>query len=580
MKDTLDTRRLCWLFLFLLVLVAYRGALDAPFVYDDKLEVVGNATIRVLDEWRAILTYNPSRMLLIASFAVNYHLAQLDPLPYHVVNLLVHGLAVGAALSLAEAVGRLAGHPKALGAAVVGVGIWAVHPMGAQAVTYITGRSESLCALFCLVSLGLWAQALLLERATGEADVVSRVLALLAGAGALLSKEVGVMLPPALLVLELYFPSRGPAAAGLGTLSDRLRAVRWLYALPLALLVVGAMVLRVEVAGTLIPREVDRPLSVQLLTQAEVWVRYVGLWLAPVGQTVFHVVPDVDPHAPRAIVAGVGWIGLVGVAVLWGQRVPLAGFALTLGALFLIPSSSIAPLKEHMAEHRAYALGLWLSLAITWTLSGPRRADRLLVRPSAALHRAGAMLGVFLLGFLPGLTDARNAIWSSETSLWREATTRAPRSAEAWYGLGDALRFDGKYGPAMSAYKKATELDPNNLDAWNNLGIARAELGDADGASEAWRALLRRSPTYCKAHNNLGFLALRRREWDLALVELNTTLAYCPTNVLAHWGLGNIYFEPRRDAERAIFHYQRALELDPDFQHGEEIRKRLLELTW
>lgn len=580
MKDTLDIRRLCWLGLLVLVLLAWRGALDAPFVYDDKLEVVGNATIRVLDEWRAILTYRPSRVLVIASYAINYHFAELDPVPYHIVNLIIHGLCVGAALSLAEALGRLAGHARPLGVAVIGVGLWAVHPMTTQAVTYITGRSESLCALFCLVSLSLWAQALLQERATGKADMGGRILSMLAAVGALLSKEVGVMLPPALLLLEIFFPSRGPAAAGHGSLLARLRAVRWLYFLPLAQLVVGAMVLLVQVTGGLIPREVERPLGVQLLTQAEVWMRYVALWLLPVGQTVFHVVPDVDPLAPRAALAGLGWIAMVGLAVIWGQRVPLAGFALSAGALFLIPSSSVAPLKEHMAEHRAYALGLWLALAIAWSVSAPRKDRGLPRAPRLDLHRLGALVGVALIGFLPGLTDARNAVWSSEVALWREATARNPESGAAWYGLGDALRFEGKYNPAMAAYQKATELDPSNLDAWNNLGISRAELGDVDGASEAWRSLLRRSPTYCKAHNNLGFLALRRREWDMALIELNTTLSYCPDNVLAHWGLGNVYFGPRREPERAIFHYQRVLDLDPDFQHGPEIRQRLLELTW
>ena len=37
-----------------------------------------------------------------------------------------------------------------------------------------------------------------------------------------------------------------------------------------------------------IPREVDRSLHVQLLTQTESWVRYMGLWAFPKTQTLFH----------------------------------------------------------------------------------------------------------------------------------------------------------------------------------------------------------------------------------------------------------------------------------------------------
>ena len=96
------------------------------------------------------------------------------------------------------------------------------------------------------------------------------------------------------------------------------------------------------------------------------------LWYAPIGQTIFHVVPDVALGTARAWTAGLGWLAGVAVAVAVGRRVPLAGWALATGALFLLPSSSVAPLKESMAEHRAYGLGLALALATAWTFSAPR----------------------------------------------------------------------------------------------------------------------------------------------------------------------------------------------------------------
>ena len=579
MRDTLRWRRLVWLGLMVLGALAYWRGLSAPFVYDDKVEVVGNNTIRVLEQWRDIAGYNPARLLLIATYALNYSASQLDPLPYHVVNLIIHGLAIGAALTLAEAVGRLAGHPRPLGAAALAVGIWAVHPMGVQAVTYITGRSESLCGLFILGSMSLWAMALLEERSTGRTDVGTRALALVAGLAALFSKEVGVVLPVGLLALELAFgaPSAGGEAPGWRA---RLRAARWGWILPLALVVVAAMAMRLTLTGGLIPHEVDRPLAVQLLSQAEVWRRYAALWLLPIGQTLFHVVPDVLPGTSRAWIAGGGWVIGVGFAFFWGRRVPLAGLALGLAALFLIPSSSVAPLKEHMAEHRAYLPGLFLWLGLVWTRAAPRSSPQGRLLPSSVGQASAAAVGIFAVGVLVGLTDARNAVWAHETALWREAAALAPTSAAAWYGLGDAMRFDSQFQDAADAYQRAVDLDPNLLDGWNNIGITRAELGDASGAEDAWKRALRISPSYCKAHNNLGFLALRQKKWDVALVELNTTLTYCPDNAIAHWGMGNVYYGPRSDRTKAIYHYQKALDLDPNFSHREEVQKRLLELTW
>lgn len=571
-----------WLLLRLAVLgaiaFAWSNALDAPWVYDDKVEVIGNLTIRLLDEWRAIASYNLSRPLVVFSYAYNYHLWQLDPTGYHVVNVVIHALATLAAFNLAETLARMGGHPRPRLLAGLAVGIWAVHPMTTQAVTYITGRSESLCALFCFAGLAAWAAALERERCEplgGWGEAAGRALALVALALAMASKEVGAAWPLAALALEL-----GVASPVRGPLRERLAAVRWRWYVPMAALLGLAIAARLASADTLIPREVERPLAVQLTTSAEVWLRYAGLWVAPVGQTLFHAQPDLSPLSLRGAAALLGLLALVTLAIALGRRAPLAGQNLLFAALFLLPSSSIAPLKETMAEHRSYGSGLYLILALAFTLTGPWRVGtswRLLPARTSRLVVAAA-LALFVLGV--ALTRERNSLWSNEIDLWTEATVRSPDSPEAWYGLGDARRFAGEFEDALAAYDRSLALDPDNLDAWNNKGISYAELGDAKAAYDAWRGALRVEPSYCKAHNNIGFLALRRREWDLAMVELSSALSWCPDNVLAHWGLGNLYYGPRRDAEKATAHYQRVLELDPSFDRKSEIESRLLELTW
>ena len=62
MNRSLLLGRLGWLSVMGLVSLAYMNGLNAPFVYDDKIEVVGNATIRDLTQLRAVLEYNVSRV--------------------------------------------------------------------------------------------------------------------------------------------------------------------------------------------------------------------------------------------------------------------------------------------------------------------------------------------------------------------------------------------------------------------------------------------------------------------------------------------------------------------------------------
>lgn len=551
-------RRVLMLLLAALLVAVWWGSVDSPFVYDDKIEVVGNATLRDLDEWRAIATYNVSRPLLVLSYALDFDRNGLQPRGYHHTNLVVASIALWCAFLLAESLLRLASVPQAMGRAALIAALWAAHPMGVEAVVYITGRSESLCALFGFLSLWAWAEALLAER-EGRPGAGWRAFSLLAFLGAVSSKEVGAMVPAAALAMELTF-ARGEGWA-------RLRAVRWAWMVPTAALVGLAAWLRLQHAASFLPREVDRALPVQLLTQTEAWLHYLRLWLVPWGQTIFHHLPDADPASPRAWLMAVGWLLVVVAGIAWGRVVPLAGLALLCAALFLLPSSSVVALKESMAEHRAYQTGFWLLLAIGASVP-------------ARWHRGALVVGLFAGLGLAGLSQLRHPAWRSEVALWEEAVARGPEVAQAWYGLADAHRFAADFDRAIAAYKRSLELDPEYLDAWTNLGIAQASMGDVSGAKESFRLALRKSPTYCKAHSNLGVLAAGQKDWDEAMVAFRTAALYCPDNARAHLGLCELYRGPRRDREKAIFHCEAYLVLAPTTDQAQQVKEWVLELTF
>ncbi len=544
--------RLCWLALLGLLAAAFFNGMHAPFVYDDKIEVVGNATIRDLTQLQAVLEYNVNRVLLILTYAWNFRSFGLDPFGYHATSLAIHGLAVWAAMNLAVRLGRLAGHPRPLLVAVLGCGVWSIHPMVTEGVTYITGRSESLCALFVLATLAVWAGALEEERSTERTATGQRILAIVLCIVSMGTKEVALMTPFALAWMEHLFGDR---------------RLRWRWYIPFIGAVALGVVARALYAEHFVPREVDRAFLTQVTTQAEVWLRYFGLWVMPVRQTLYHHIPDVVLFSPRGVGVWAVWgLGVYG-AVRWSRGRPLVAFALGCAALFLIPSSSVVALKESMAEHRAYVTGLYLGLAVVWSV--PRGALR------------GMTLGVIALTpVLMLATIARNAVWSSEVALWEEATRLSPSVAEGWYGLGDSYRFAGDLESSAESFSTAIGLDRTHLDSWNNLGLVRAQMGDHRGAREAWMAALRVNRTYCKAHSNLGLLASQRGSTEEAVVFFRTALEHCPTNISAHYGLGTLYADGRRNPKRAVFHFEALLEIDPDFSRAEEVRKRLLDLTW
>lgn len=563
-----------WLGLCAAIVVLYWSSLHSPFVYDDKIEVIGNRTIRNISDWKAIASYNPSRFLLQFTYAANLHYSNFDPFGYHILNLIIHCLSTGAALWMCLRIHALI-RVDALRFPIfpmLVVGLWSLHPMGSESVIYITGRSESLCALFSFLSIGSWATALSFPMETLSWNKI-----LWYGSGfictllACITKEVGLMLPFVLLSMEAIFTKK----------------IQWKHHLPFALLILFGVSLRLlgllngleegesstAVLSNIIPKESDRGLFTQLLTQAEVWIRYSLLWIIPWEQTIYHHIPDRTPNMLVSYGGTVGW--LLSAIFFWKSTKdsPVSRFAIVAGALLLLPSSSFVPLKENMAEHRSYQWGLFFLLSLSTMKIGTKDLQK------TSLY---ALFFIFPLGLF---THKRSEIWSQEITLWKEAIDLHPDVGEAWYGYGDALRFSGDIVASKEAFETCVKLDETYLDGWINLGITRAQTNDIVGAAKAWKHVLKQKPnpwkpSHCKAHNNLGFLAGRAQEWDHALTEFHSTLSLCPNDLLAHFGLGEIHYEPRFDKKKAIYYYERLLFLDPTFDNAEEVRKKLLKLTW
>ena len=148
-------RRLLVVAIIAAMWIIYGDILQAPFVYDDKIEVVGNRTIRFWSEWKDIVLYNPARALLQITYAYNFETSQFDPFDYHITNLLIHSLTIVTGFFASEQLAKLWKLPSPVAFAFILTAWWSLHPMGIESVTYITGRSESFCALFAFGAVGL-----------------------------------------------------------------------------------------------------------------------------------------------------------------------------------------------------------------------------------------------------------------------------------------------------------------------------------------------------------------------------------------------------------------------------------------
>jgi hypothetical protein len=195
--------------------MVYAAAIRFQFVYDDQGQIVENALVQ---SWRFVPQYfrgqvwqhlfpnaagDYYRPLNVLWFRVNDALFGLNPEGWHVLAILLHVLATALAYVIAR---KLTGRPLVAGLAAL---LFGVHPMRHEVVAWVSGTTESLCAvLFFLTFL-----AYLKSRDGGRARWMA-ISCVFYGAS-LLAKETSIVLP-AVVFAHAWFYGHQSAARGRG----------------------------------------------------------------------------------------------------------------------------------------------------------------------------------------------------------------------------------------------------------------------------------------------------------------------------------------------------------------------------
>jgi tetratricopeptide (TPR) repeat protein len=499
----------------LLAIAAHGGALGGKFHYDDHFSVVSNPAVRSWHPARAFVSAEAVnsergaagyRPLTVASLAVNYRFSGVDPAGYLATNLVLHAVI---AVLVAVLAGRLIGH-QGWGAAAGAV--FALHPVNAEAVNYVTARSSLLSAACSLIAILAF-----VRHADGRAGAWVRGVGLAAFAAALLSKESAVALVVPLMAYPWLKPglSMEPLAVG--------RSVRWAAAHAALAAVFVALYWFTTRGG--ITEQV--PSARPAWTYLEMVGRSLWLWLWPWPLGLDHPLTFIS-RFDAALAAGLV-IGAAGLAVLFGlmiRRVPLAAWGLLWAVAGFAPlaplpwMTTVGLLQEHRMGLSAVGLSLMTVALIraAWERVEPGRIARVVL----------AVTGVGLAVIAIGVDRSRSAVWQDDRRLWDEVVR--------W--------------------------SPDNMLARSNLGAAHMEYGEYDRAEQEFRAILAMAPTYPRVYFNLGLLALRRDRPDEAMAAFERTTALAPGDAAAwtHVGILALRFDDAPRAERA---FETALEIDP-----------------
>jgi tetratricopeptide (TPR) repeat protein len=469
--------------------------------------------------------------------------AKPDPRGFHLTNVLLH--AANAALLFLALRSLTGAYWRSLAAAL----LFAVHPLRAESVAWVSERKDVLSACFGLLTL--WAYARYVR-----APSPGRYLAVLASfALSLLAKPMLVTLPCLLLVLDWWPLGRWQARGFWPLLREKLPL--FVLAAASAVVTVRAQAGEGAVAGlTLFPADVRAANAVLS------YAAYLAKTVWPAGLAVYYPHP-VYPYAgglPPAQVAAAGFLLAAitaGAAALRG-RAPylLAGWLWYLGSL--VPVIGLVQVgSQAYADRYTYLPQVGLLIAACWGAADLARA-----RPGVALAAAGAAAVA-----LAALTWRQLPAWHDSVSLWQHALGVARDNPVARLNLGLAFEQQGNDKEAAAQYREAIRLDPRFARALGNLGnLLLRRGGPPNEALRLLREACRAAPGSALMRTNLANALLRQGQLDEAARQFNEAIRLDPALVgaAAHDRLGEIEAS-RGNAAAAADFFREALRRQPDF---------------
>jgi tetratricopeptide (TPR) repeat protein len=449
---------------------------QALLTLDDRIRALTLHNLRLIFErtyWWPKVADGLYRPITTLSLLFNYALlgGGRNPAGYHAVNFLLHAGNVCLAYALAR---RVLGDARA---AFLAAALWAVHPIGVEAVANIAGRADLLAAMCVLGGLLLYARLDGLAGWRARAAVAG--LFAIAAAGVFSKENAAVLL--GLMALWDSCRAAPPGPPG------RLRGAA--YAAVAASLALLWMV-RAAVLGAMPSPQVvyvDNPLRatgflVARWTAIKAIAIDLGLLLWPAGLSCdrsYRAIALAGGRDPAAWISLAIVAALLAAAIARRRRDRVAFFAAGFFAIAVLPTSNlVVPIGSIMAERFLYlpSVAFAVLLAALAFRAVPRKAATLLLGAAVALCACR--------------TFARNFAWHDNLALASTDVETVPASFKLHDMLAKSL-YDqdpqGNLDRAIAEEERAwailqplpprlsTELTPSYLGVYYRL------KGDASG---------------------------------------------------------------------------------------------------
>jgi protein O-mannosyl-transferase len=538
------------LLLILAVLLTYAPVWQAGYIWDDDRLLTGNPCIVGPLGLKEIWTTSAADIcpLVLTTYWVEHALWGLAPLPYHLVNVLLHGAC---AIVLWRVLRSLRVQGAWLGAA-----LWALHPVAVESVAWITEMKNTESGLFFLLSILFfvrWLRAKDHDRRTGGGW--NYALTLLFAALAMASKSSTVILPAVLCLCAWWIEGRWHW--------HNLARVVPTFLMSIAACALSIWTLGVERAEVPGPQWV-RTWPERLATAGDAIWFYLGKLLWP------HPLVAIYPHWQIDAMQRVSYLPLLALiiilSVIWLKRERWSRACFFSFAYFLAALLPVLGLIDNYVFHYSLVFDHFQYLAsigpLALAAAGLIRFSDFII-PKKPWLQLSLCTGLLLI--LGMASWQQSWVYQSQETLWTDTLAKNPNSWVGHNNLGLVLLDKKQVDEALEHFQKALEINPNYVEAHSNLGLALFQKGQVQEAVAQYQKALDINPNSFLGHVNLGNAFFKKGQLDEAVAEYQKAAEIDPNYFTTHYNLGLAFFRKGK-LDQAITQFQQTLRLKPDFR--------------
>jgi Flp pilus assembly protein TadD len=416
--------------------------------------------------------------------------------------------------------------------------LFAVHPIHAESVAWVTERKDVLSMFFGLLSL------LFYVRYAQHRKYTALLLSLVGFAASLLSKQTFVTLPFVFLLLDFWPLARFGRERITWLILEK---VPFFVLIP----VIGAITIAAQTSRT--ANEIaPAPLALRVANALDAYLSYLGKAVFPFYLGVLYPfqmeINLVSVGAAAAVLVGITYV----VVRSW-RRFPflVVGWFWFLGTM--VPMIGVVKVgRQQMADRYAYLPFIGLYIAVVWSAATLIASRRLKLSIAAVVLAFYAAMGFVQVGY-----------WHDGLTLARHTCAVTKDNWFCHYLLGLELNGAGHVNDAIAELREGIRVDPHEPEIYIRLGDLLIRMGRDDEAARAYQSALTNREDSIDARTGLGWTYLQKKKFADAKREFARALEVDP-------GLANLHFYMAYDCrlmgdyEESNQSCETALKLDPD----------------